>query len=72
MEIEFFGQLTEKHKNMYNMTIENSMTIAELAAKLGVDEDSVGLITINGIQSEQQDFVAENDRICFFPPMSGG
>jgi molybdopterin converting factor small subunit len=72
MEIEFFGQLTENNINVNNLTCDQAITISELAAKLGIDMDFVGLITIDGIQSELHDVVMENNRICFFPYMSGG
>jgi hypothetical protein len=48
------------------------MTVYEVAVLLGVDPDEIGLIVINGIQSELDDLVPHNCRLCFFPPMSGG
>jgi hypothetical protein len=47
------------------------MTVREVAAQLGVDQEEVGLIVINGIQSETDDPVPPNCRLCFFPHMFG-
>jgi hypothetical protein len=43
-----------------------------VAILLGVDPQQVGLIVINGVQSEMQDPVPPDCRLCFFPYMSGG
>jgi hypothetical protein len=48
------------------------MTVREVATLLGVQPEEVGLIVINGIQSEMDDPVPLNCRLCFFPHMSGG
>ena len=48
------------------------MTVQEVAILLGLDPDDVGLIIINGVQSEMQDPVPPDGRLCFCPPMSGG
>jgi hypothetical protein len=48
------------------------MTVEEVAISLGLNPDEIGLISINGVQSEMEDSVLPGCRLCFFPPMSGG
>ena len=48
------------------------MTVREIVDLLGLDPDSIGLIVIDGIQSEIEDSVSPKSRLCFFPPVSGG
>ena len=48
------------------------MTVQEIANFLGLEADEIGLISINGVQSEMEDSVLPGSRLCFFPPMSGG
>ena len=48
------------------------MTVREIVDLLGLDPDSIGLIVINGVQSEIEDPVPPDGRLCFFPPVSGG
>jgi molybdopterin converting factor small subunit len=72
IEIELFGQLAPKVQRQQNLTLERSMTVLEVANLLGIDPDEIGLISINGIQSEMEDPVPPGCRLCFFPPMSGG
>ena len=72
MEVVFFGQLTENNKNVVKLTFDEAITITDLAAKLGIDMDLVGLITIDGVQSEAHAVVADKARVCFCPYLSGG
>jgi hypothetical protein len=37
-----------------------------------LNPEQVGLITINGVQSELQDALPPDCRLCFFPYLSGG
>ena len=48
------------------------MTVQEIASLLGLKPDEIGLISINGVQSEMEDVVPPDGRLCFFPPISGG
>lgn len=48
------------------------MTVQEIADQLGLKPDEIGLISINGVQSELEDVMPPDGRLCFFPPISGG
>ncbi len=48
------------------------MTVQDIAIQLGLDPERVGLIAINGVQSQLLDPVPPGGRLCFFPPLSGG
>jgi hypothetical protein len=52
--------------------MESPMLIREVMNKLGLKEVEVGLITVDGVQSEPDEFVRPGSRLCFFPYMSGG
>lgn len=72
VEIELFGQLLPGVERRQNLDFQGTTTIHNLALRLGLNLEEVGLITINGVQSEEQDLVLPGSRVCFFPPMSGG
>jgi molybdopterin converting factor small subunit len=72
IEIELFGQLAPGLQRRQSLTLKSASTVQEVAMRLGLNLEEVGLITINGVQSEEQDFVPSDCRLCFFPPMSGG
>jgi hypothetical protein len=38
----------------------------------GADAEQVSLIVIDDVQSELEDRVLLDGRVCFFPPMTGG
>lgn len=72
VEIELFGQLAMAVERQQIMTLEKSMTVQEVAILLGLEPEEIGLISINGVQSELEDLVPQDCRLCFFPPISGG
>jgi molybdopterin converting factor small subunit len=72
IEIELFGQLAPGVERKQTLILEQAMTVQELANFLGLDLDEIGLISINGVQSEVDDPIPPGCRLCFFPPMSGG
>ena len=72
VEVELFGQLAERRKRCITLTLEHPLSVMEVAALLDVKLTIVGLVTINGLQSELQDEVPPRSRLCFFPYLSGG
>jgi molybdopterin converting factor small subunit len=72
IEIELFGQLSEGKKRRQTLNLDHPLEVQGIAALLGLNPEEVGLITINGIQSEMDDSVKPGCRLCFFPHMSGG
>lgn len=56
------------------MVLEMSeQATARLAAlRLGLNPEEVGLIVINGVQSEMEDALLPGCRLSFFPYVSGG
>jgi hypothetical protein len=72
VEIELFGQLLPGAPRHQTLTLEQSMTVQQVAIRLGLDPEQIGLIVINGVQREMHDPVPPDCRLCFFPPVSGG
>jgi len=72
IEIELFGQLLPGTQRRQMMTMTRPVSVQEVANILGLKLEEVGLITIDGVQSEKEDTVKPGCRLCFFPPMSGG
>lgn len=72
VDIELFGQLLPGTPRRQTLTLERPMTVEDVALLLGLNPDEIGLISINGVQSEMEDSVLPGCRLCFFPPMSGG
>jgi hypothetical protein len=72
VDIELFGQLAPGVPRRQILSLERPVTVREIAILLGVESDLVGLIAINGVQSEMEDPVPPDGRLCFFPLISGG
>jgi hypothetical protein len=72
IDIELFGQLLPGVERRQTLTMEHPMSVQEIALLLRLVPEEIGLISINGIQSEMDDFVPPDSRLCLFPPLSGG
>jgi hypothetical protein len=72
VDIELFGQLLPGQPRRRTVQIQGETTIRDLAHSIGLDPDAIGLITLDGVQSELDDPVGPDSRLCFFPYVSGG
>ena len=72
LEVELFGGLLPGVQQRQMIPLEDGTSVQEIANKLGLHPEEVGLITIDGVQSEMDDLVHPGNRLCFFPWMSGG
>lgn len=71
-EVELFGQLASGRQPKQILNPGAALDVQEVVVLLGLDPEEIGLITINGIQSELEDKIEPDCRLCFFPHMSGG
>ena len=67
-----FGQLLPGAQRRQILNMERPVLVQEVANILDLKMEEVGLITIDGVQSDKEDTVKPGSRLCFFPPMSGG
>jgi hypothetical protein len=72
IDVEVFGQLSPNVQRRQTLTLEHPKIVRDVALLLGLKPEEVGLITINGLQSEMEDSVPTECRLCFFPYVSGG
>jgi len=72
INVELFGQLMQDKQRRQTLEIGSPTLIRDIVNRLGLKEDEIGLIIVDGVQSEPEDLVHPGSRLCFFPPMSGG
>jgi molybdopterin converting factor small subunit len=72
IDVEVFGQLATNMQRRQTLTLDHPMSVHEVATMLGLNPEEVGLMTINSVQSELEDLVSTDCRLCFFPYVSGG
>ena len=72
IDVELFGQLYQNRQRRQALKMISPTLIRDLIAMLGLNEEEIGLITVDGVQSEPEDLVHPGSRLCFFPPMTGG
>jgi hypothetical protein len=72
IDVELFGQLMSNQQRRQTLEIVSPTLVREVLHRLGLKEDEIGLITVDGVQSELDDVVHPGSRLCFFPYLSGG
>ena len=72
IEVEIFGQLLPLTERRQYLRVKRPVLVREVANMLDLMPEEVGLITIDGVQSEMEDSVGPGCRLCFFPYMTGG
>lgn len=73
VEVRIFGPLWEHLEPRVELDLEGCIiTVADLLARLDVDASEVGIVTVDGRQSNFDKFVPASCRVCIFPFMSGG
>jgi len=72
VNIELFGQLSPNRPRRQILDLDQPATVLQAMRRLGLNPKEIGLITINGVQSELEDPLPPDCRLCFFPYLSGG
>jgi hypothetical protein len=72
ISVELFGQLSPLSPRRHILDLAASATVQEAAELLGLNSEEIGLVTIDGVQSEMPDPLHPDCRLCFFPYLSGG
>jgi hypothetical protein len=72
VDIEVFGQLLPHQPRRRSVEIHEPSTVRDLAQAIGLDLNEIGLVMIDGVQSDLDHCVQPDSRLCFFPYVSGG
>jgi hypothetical protein len=72
LSVELFGQLSPLSMRRQTLDLVSDATVQDAAVQLGLNLEEIGLVTINGVQSELEDTLTPDCRLCFFPYLSGG
>jgi hypothetical protein len=72
ISVELFGQLSPLSPRRQTLDLAKEATVQGVATLLGLNPEEIGIITIDGVQSEMADHLSPDCRLCFFPFLSGG
>ncbi len=72
VDVELFGALKNDFPRRQTVILASPITVDEFIRRLGLRDDEIGLIVIDGMQKELGDLVPITCRLCFFPLVSGG
>jgi len=72
VHIEINGQLLPGSLRKQDLDLPANASVREAALFLQINIEEIGLITVDGVQSEMEDKLPPGSRLCFFPYLSGG
>jgi sulfur carrier protein ThiS len=73
VEVQVFGGLWKHLAPRLELDLEgHDVRVADLIAHLSIDPSEVGIVTVDGRQSNLDRIVPAESRVCIFPPMFGG
>ncbi len=72
VDIEVFAQLLPGQPRRRTLDLQGPATVRDLADSIGLDPADIGLISVDGVQSDLDDLVQPDSRVCFFPYLAGG
>ena len=56
----------------HEMAVEKGVSVRDVARELGLNEDEVKLLMVDGIGAKWETKLEGNERVAFFPPVGGG
>jgi len=73
VEVRVFGALWKHLAPRLELDVEGrDVRVADLIAHLDIDPSEVGIVTVDRRQSNLDEIVPADSRVCIFPPMFGG
>jgi molybdopterin converting factor small subunit len=73
VEVRIFGALWKHLAPRLELDLEGRViSVADLIAHLDIDPSEVGIVTVDRRQSNLDEIVPADSRVCIFPPMFGG
>lgn len=72
VEVQVHGGLGSQVRRLTRLEIEPRSTVRDIACRLGVSLEKVGMIVIDGRLCGIDDPVEDGQRVSFFPPVMGG
>jgi sulfur carrier protein ThiS len=73
VEVRIVGALWEHLEPSLELDLEGrDVAVADLLARLGIDPAEVGIVTVDGRQSNHDKIIPADGRVYIFPPMFGG
>ncbi|MFH1489146.1 MAG: MoaD/ThiS family protein [Pseudomonadota bacterium] len=59
-------------KSSEMMEIHEGTRVRDIIDRLGIPENAVKILFLNGIHAKEEDRLKDGDRLAIFPPIAGG
>jgi molybdopterin converting factor small subunit len=73
VEVRIFGAPRKHLAPRLELALEgHDVRVADVIAHLDINPSEVGIVTVDRRQSDLDEIVPADSRVCIFPPMFGG
>lgn len=72
LEVRLFATLRENREKIYFFDEQLFNTVYDVYEYLGIQEDEVSTLLINGFHSKPEAQIHDGDILALFPPVGGG
>lgn len=72
LEVRLFATLRENREKIYFFDEQLFNTVYDVYEYLGIQEDEVSTLLINGFHSKPETQIHDGDILALFPPVGGG
>ena len=72
IEVRLFATFRIDRFKIKKIKISDGVACKELLDVIGIDPEDVSILMINGIHSNAEDILKDDDIVSLFPPVGGG
>ncbi|MDD2397534.1 MAG: MoaD/ThiS family protein [Tissierellia bacterium] len=72
VEVRLFASFRVGRFKYKRLTFNDEAKIIDILDSLKIKKEELGLVLVNGIYSDTDAFVKDNDVLAIFPPVAGG
>lgn len=72
IEVRYFATLRIDGVKREAISIEEGTDAGALLEKLGIPEDDIAILLVNGVRKDPDTILKEGDVVSLFPPVGGG
>jgi sulfur-carrier protein len=72
VKVKLFASLRKGRFDVEDRLYQPGLTCRKVVDEIGIPEDAIRLIFINGRHASLEDQLADGDTLALFPPLGGG
>jgi len=72
VEVRLFASFRKSRWSCKRLSIEEKSTVKKIIEQLDIKEEELGIVLVNGVYSDVNTMLNNDDVLSIFPPIGGG